>query len=87
MVLMSHTLGDDDVIDFQDLSINGQKIVKFSSLKNCLDIVASGRDRGNETFERMVEDNVDCMIMTADKAGWRKGKIKIVFQVEIEDQE
>lgn len=78
---------NDDVIAFDPKSVNGHTVFKIQNIKrNFLDFLSTAKG-AYFSYSQAFQGGFKCEVMTEDNAGWRKAKIRLVFQIEIEDEE
>ncbi|MGB3756658.1 MAG: hypothetical protein WBA07_09820 [Rivularia sp. (in: cyanobacteria)] len=77
---------DGDVIEFDGLIVNGQPLMKFSRVKNCLRGILRGEIKPELIFDTTFSKGFNCKVMTIDRIGWRKAKLVLKLHFEFEDE-
>ena len=77
---------NDDVIAFNPKNVNGHTVFKIHQIKrNFLNSLSSGNG-SYFPYSQAFAGGFNCEIMTTNNSGWRKAKIRLVFQIELDEQ-
>ena len=86
-VLMIRFPEDDDVVSWRTPYINGKATLRIFELKQILCETFASLPGDMRKLQALLGDGKNCEIMTVDRAGWKKGKVRITIQLEIDEEE
>ena len=79
---------DDDVLSFNPREVNCHPIYKAGSLKQKFCTFLQNSQKNSQIpFFKIFSEGHKLEVMTTSHAGWRKARLKIVFQIEFDDLE
>lgn len=84
-VFMIRVPDDNDVVMFEGSFISGKQTLIIRELKQFLQECFYKHPNYNKYINRLIHEGMSCQIMTTDSPGWKRGRVKIVFQIEIDE--